>query len=544
MNINIVYSGHQKDDILARLSNTLANATGWSVDRTPRAGVDLNHFISYLEFAERYSDWHFTPTSTWFTHYDEGRPRKELWWGLAAENVGLRLTSAQMYYDRLAATGPTAMVKPPVDQTYFTIQPTPLHEKPHVGLAGFVHPGGRKGEGMVGRLAGSKLGSRIELIASGEGWPVLTKRYDWGSMPEFYMGLDIFLCTSTIEGIPSPPLEALASGVQVVIPRRVGLLDDLPDVHGIWRYEPGDLGAMVDALRLAIAAIGDVDREALRAAIQPYTAATWAADHEAAFAAFLGTETMATIESDRHGERGVLYVAYGEPARKCAKAAIASFRQYMPGIPVALVGVSSGLGEDVFISYPDTDVGGRSAKVAIYDLAPKGWENILYLDADTEILGDVSFLFDVLDDGWDMVICKNPDKYHVASEMRRSDNGDECDATFAGLGTSELIQLNGGVFAFQRNARTALFFQHWQREWARWGKRDQAALLRALFACPLWLYVLGNNWNWITRYDDGKEGAVIAHYPMTARRWRGKIRARSDSPEAWAAVKEFEAGKR
>jgi hypothetical protein len=31
---------------------------------------------------------------------------------------------------------------------------------------------------------------------------------------------------------------------------------------------------------------------------------------------------------------------------------------------------------------------------------------------------------------------------------------------------------------------------------------------------------------------------------MTARRWRGQIAGRIDSPEAWAAVQAFERGKR
>jgi hypothetical protein len=108
------------------------------------------------------------------------------------------------------------------------------------------------------------------------------------------------------------------------------------------------------------------------------------------------------------------------------------------------------------------------------------------------------------------------------------------------IGTDELIQLNGGVFAFQRNKRTKAFFESWHEEWAKWGKRDQAALLRALFMHPLKLYVLGNQWNTITRYDDASISAGILHYPMTARRWRGVLHARSDDPAAWKAVKEFE----
>ena len=139
-----------------------------------------------------------------------------------------------------------------------------------------------------------------------------------------------------------------------------------------------------------------------------------------------------------------------------------------------------------------------------------------------------------------MAICKNPDRFHVASQMRRSDNGDECELTFRQIGTDQVIQLNGGVFCFQRNERTKRFFHAWEREWRRFGKRDQGALLRSLFQNPLKLYVLGNEWNTITRYDSPDRAAWLLHYPMTARRWRGVVHYRLDDREAWKAVEEFE----
>lgn len=219
---------------------------------------------------------------------------------------------------------------------------------------------------------------------------------------------------------------------------------------------------------------------------------------------------------------------------------MASFKTHMPDVEIALASSNKLGGEDIFINHPDEDIGGRAAKVQINDLVPKDWEYIMYLDADTEVIADISFLYQVLEDGWDMVICKNPARFHVAREMKRGDNNDECEVTFRQIGTDELIQLNAGVFAYQRNDRTKAFFDAWHREWKRYGKRDQAALLRALFNYPLKLYVLGNEWNTITRYDSPDISAGVLHYPMTARRWRGKIAGRSDGKEAWQAVKDFE----
>jgi hypothetical protein len=95
------------------------------------------------------------------------------------------------------------------------------------------------------------------------------------------------------------------------------------------------------------------------------------------------------------------------------------------------------------------------------------------------------------------------------------------------------------VLSFQRNERTKMFFDTWVVEWNRYGKRDQSALIRAMWACPLKLYVLGNEWNTVTRYDSADRAAWLLHYPTTARRWEGVVHPRSDSPEAWQAVKKF-----
>jgi hypothetical protein len=104
------------------------------------------------------------------------------------------------------------------------------------------------------------------------------------------------------------------------------------------------------------------------------------------------------------------------------------------------------------------------------------------------------------------------------------------------MGTDELLQLNGGVFAFRRNERMAAVMRGWHDEWQRWGKRDQAALDRVLYSTPVRVYVLGNEWNTITRYVNAERTAGVLHYPMTARRWRGRIEGRLDGSEAWAAV--------
>ncbi len=553
MNVHVVSSDTSGNRILPRLARLLAQGNGWSLGAGPDPRADLNFFLIYIDYAESHPTFNATPTAAWFTHYEEGHPLKEQWWKQAARGVDLRLTSAAMYARMLEPYGPTRLVRPPiVDRERFGVKPRPGNAVPRVGLSGFVprkrtqRVGSgptRKGEHLVAKLERSELARRFKLMASGQGWPV--RRQSTRQVEElaaFYQGLDLFLCTSTIEGVPMPPLEALACGVPVVIPREVGLLDELPAVPGIFRYERGSFEGLSRALARALDWLPEMtegDRRGMAEAVATYTPANWCGDVKRALEGLL--YDVDVHEEHKEGRRGVYYVAYGKPAREMAAKAMASFKAHVPGVPVALVGAEPLGGEDVFVEHEDVDIGGRCAKTKIYDLAPAEWEYVLYLDADTEVVADISFLYQLLADGWEFVICKNPQRFHVCVNMVRPDNQDECVETFKLMGSREILQLNGGVFGFRRNERTRAFFRAWHEEWNRWGKRDQAALLRALWKHPLRIYVLGNEWNTVTRYDPAERSAGILHYPQTARRWEGLIQGRADERAAWNKVRRFEA---
>lgn len=548
LNVHIVWVTPDGDRIVDRLARMLARETGWSLSDRPDGRADLNYFMLYIDFAQRFSDWHATPTAAYFSHFEPDTPYKRYWWEAAAQQVDVKVVTARQYAEILP--GKVILATPPVEGRFVPMEHS-AHDLPRIGVSGYVDRSGRKGEQLVAFLA-EELEGRAEVVASGQGWPARRVNGSLEGLPAFYGGLDLYLCASTIEGIPMPPLEALACGRPVVIPRHVGMLDDLPETPGIYRYEAGDYKAMRAAVEGALGERGQIEVENLRAAVRPYTPEAWAASHREGFEAALSGRAVPVLndrkaepaESAGTGQRGVYYVAYGEPARKCAQGAIESFKHHIPEIPVALVSDLPLGPEDIFIEQPDLDIGGRMAKVQIYDLAPAEWEYVAYLDADTEIVAGETLLWDAVQDGWDLVICKNPGRFHVAREMRRPDNEDECEETFRQLGTDELLQLNGGVFAFRRNARTRDFFAAWAEEWRRYGKRDQAALLRALNRCPVKMYVLGNQWNTVTRYDSAENAAWLLHYPMTARRWRGTVHYRLDDPKAWEAVKEFEGGRK
>lgn len=536
MKIHIVCKEPNPEHIIHRMAHTLADATGWSIGATPRGDVDLCYFFPYLDYEPVE-----TKTAALFSHYDLNHQHKAHRWNVVAPLVDLRTTWASMYLPGLEAHGASVKTPPPLDRSAFTIAEPPA--KFSAGVSGFVYNDLRKGEDLIRRL--STEFKALHWKAIGRGWSVPTQQVSLDELPAFYQSLSLYVCASRIEGVPYPPLEALACGVPIIIPRGVGLLDDLPEIPGIYRFDAGDYASLKTAFEQALDDLTSgqtaLNREALREATAGYTARAWATAHEQAFEALLNPPTVEALP-DWHGKAGAYYIGFGAPARECAMNAIEHWRVHMPEVPVAFVGAEPIPleSEDAYIRQPDLDIGGRNAKISIYDLAPSYWQYVLYMDADTEVVAPVDFLFQALSDGWELVICKNPARFHVIREMKRPDNHDECDLTFEALGGDELMQLNGGVFGFRRCDRVKRFFERWRAEWERYGKRDQAALLRALYAEPLRVYVLGNEWNTVVRYDPPERTAGILHYPMQARRYAGRTNGRLDSPEAWDLVRKWE----
>jgi len=236
-------------------------------------------YLSVYFEAQRLKPWPDKPLAAYFTHREEeppGNAKARLFDGVASK-VQLRIATCQLYAGLLGHHGPTARCAAPVERERFILAPREPGLRPVVGFAGYTYANHRKGEDLVRGLVDSDVGRRVEWRASGRGWPVPTRGYPWPEMPQFYQGLDVLVVPSRVEGIPMPPLEALACGVRVVVPRGVGLLDELPDTPGIYRYQRGDLETLLAAVEEAAFPPEPVDREALRSVTAPYPVAAWGA---------------------------------------------------------------------------------------------------------------------------------------------------------------------------------------------------------------------------------------------------------------------------
>lgn len=561
-----------KGDVLSRFYSSLARSTGWTIGKDIPKNAELVYFGLYIQVAQSPKSLKgLKRTAALFSHWEGEIPQKVSWWETAAPLVDIRLTWAQQYLEMLLPYGESHIVIPPIDPQFTNYK---NKKKPVIGVSGYVHPGGRKGEGLLKRLYQEK-GSEYEIVASGAGWPVPnTRERKWEEMPAFYDSLDVYLVTSLTEGIPMPPLEALAMGKRVVIPRGVGLLDSLIG-YDIYRYDAGDYESMCSAIQSACYKRGVASFE--------FTEDAWAISHRRAFGLDAGAEIITgarggmvtagipyIIGGDNPGEiflsetpvkpdlsvsvkkhdikpvisnpigtipaSGAVVVAYGKPARECAQIAISSWIKFMPEYQIALVS-DEPLGiETLFINHADTDIGARSVKTQLYDIVPAEWKNVLYLDADTEIVAPVPALFQWLERGWDFLICTNPGLYASITQGSRPDCREELEVTISEIGSGELTQWNGGVFGFHRSDNSAALMRAWNKEWERYKGRDQFALLRALHKNPVKMLSLGNEWNTIVRFCDPSITAGILHYALRARRWAGIIFGALDSKEAWDRV--------
>jgi len=179
-------------------------------------------------------------------------------------------------------------------------------------------------------------------------------------------------------------------------------------------------------------------------------------------------------------------VAYGRNARAEAAQSIRTLRKWHDW-PVAVIG------EPVpgtrHIPWGSIGKPGRWAKVNLLELSPFEWT--LYLDADTRVRGDLSIGFDVLRDGWELVMVPSlpgPRPLDILVEEERA-------VTLAELGDCWPPMFNTGVMWFRRTERTERLWHAWAEEWQRFRRHDQGALLRALNRAPVALWLMGRLFN-------------------------------------------------
>lgn len=174
---------------------------------------------------------------------------------------------------------------------------------------------------------------------------------------------------------------------------------------------------------------------------------------------------------------------------------IASLQAHNVGLPVSVIS-DNPLQTGDAIHFGDPGPGARWAKLNIDRLSP--YDRTLYLDADTEVQDDVSPLFTILADGWDLVIAPSQRQgADMLGHLSAEDRQYTLDAV------RERLSLQAGMFGFRKCGAMTRLFETWRGEWQRFKDQDQGALLRALDQEPVRVWILGQDWN---------GGRVIEHH--------------------------------
>lgn len=198
-------------------------------------------------------------------------------------------------------------------------------------------------------------------------------------------------------------------------------------------------------------------------------------------------------------DAGIIYMTFGEMSALAASESLISIRKQGIDLPAISVGTIKVPGT-TFVEwvlqrpYNEQKVIRRQrfqagkVKPFLHKFSP--WAYTLYLDADTEIMGDITPGFEFLKK-YDLCVANDnrrplKDFYKFTKvaiewdEYRR-----ERDFTIEFLGKSKYNCINSGVI-FWRNSPDAIhFFQTWYDEWLRFGLWDeQMAFLRAEHSCP------------------------------------------------------------
>ena len=284
MRVHIVCRDWKRDRVLPRFTRHLVRHLGWTAGRRPDPRADVNYWMPYYEGC-RYPDFDATPTAAYLTHVDDPVAEPELF--RQYREVATRATLRVCMNESTRAVleedfGATAAPPLPVELDHFTLKREPPGDPPVVGFSGYGYRSGRKGGELAETLV-EVFRTRCRFQASGRKWPCPTKKYRWKHMPGFFRALDVYVCTAVIEGGPMTTLEALATGVPVVVPEDVGIHPTLPEVDGIFRYRTGDVDDIARALDAALARRTEVDRAGLRAAVAPHSVQSWCEGNLSAF---------------------------------------------------------------------------------------------------------------------------------------------------------------------------------------------------------------------------------------------------------------------
>jgi predicted O-methyltransferase YrrM len=207
-------------------------------------------------------------------------------------------------------------------------------------------------------------------------------------------------------------------------------------------------------------------------------------------------------------KQGILYMAFGDPAKADLRRSLESLRKVGCTLPVAVITDRADRWDGVIVipwtgpSPWDPDKGYpfefRAGRVKPHLLKHSPFDQTLYLDTDTTFLRDPTPGFELTKDA-DIACTHEKTRlgqlYHHAGTSWEV-SMQERDATIKELNQDPQLW-NSGVIFFNKNDRTRALFAGWEASWLEWKNWDeQMALMRAASRVPgLGIFKLEGIWN-------------------------------------------------
>jgi hypothetical protein len=229
---------------------------------------------------------------------------------------------------------------------------------------------------------------------------------------------------------------------------------------------------------------------------------------------------LRTVQEINGESIGIVYMAFGLKSAMAVGTSYKSLRRVGLQIPACVIGSTpaEGLpfiewrGESPFDAGQRHNFQFRAGRIKpkLYDLTP--FERTLYIDADTEFMGDILPGFEALSECDAAIARENLTLKQLYNKKLAGweINLVERDATIQELQAGEnVFFLNSGVLFFRKCAAVEAAMGRWHEEWMRWQQWDeQLAFMRAFYKTPeARVKVLEPEWN----YPHRKEGVFVFH---------------------------------
>lgn len=212
------------------------------------------------------------------------------------------------------------------------------------------------------------------------------------------------------------------------------------------------------------------------------------------------------IEAIGNHSVGLVYMAFGEKAKKAVKKSIATLKRLGYSYPVCIVDEEMWAGESPFDANQRRNFQFRAGRIKpfLYQYTP--FEYNLYVDADTKFMKPIHNAFLELDSN-DLVVTE--EKLSLRDLYNKKLAGWEInllerDTTIIEIGGDDTQKfINSGVFLFKQNKKTVNLFKDWNKEWLRFQEWDeQLALMRAIHNNDAAVKRLSVEWNSPQARDD------------------------------------------